>query len=109
MVACDIYRPAAIDQLQINGNKVGVPVFTMGDKHKPVNIAKAALEHAKSNGNNVVIIDTAGRLHIDEDMMNELIEIKENINVNQSILVVDAINLTSFIFLWLLHKKLTKR
>ncbi len=90
LVACDIYRPAAIDQLQINGEKQGVPVFSMGTNHKPVNIAKAALEHAHKNGNNVVILDTAGRLHIDEDMMNELIEIKENIEVNQSILVVDA-------------------
>lgn len=90
LVACDIYRPAAIDQLRINAEKQGVPMFSMGDKHKPVNIAKAALEHAKSNGNNVIIIDTAGRLHIDEDMMNELIEIKENINVNQTVLVVDA-------------------
>jgi signal recognition particle subunit SRP54 len=90
LVACDIYRPAAIEQLQINGNKQGVPVFSMGDKHKPVNIAKAALEHAAKNNNNVVILDTAGRLHIDEDMMNELIEIKDNVNVFQSILVVDS-------------------
>lgn len=90
LVACDIYRPAAIEQLQINGNKQGVPVFTMGDKHKPVNIAKAAIEHAVKNSMNVVILDTAGRLHIDEDMMNELIEIKENVSVYQTILVVDA-------------------
>jgi signal recognition particle subunit SRP54 len=90
LVACDIYRPAAIEQLQINGNKQGVPVFTMGDKHKPVNIAKAAIEHASKNSMNVVILDTAGRLHIDEDMMNELIEIKENVSVFQTILVVDA-------------------
>ncbi|MGN6712120.1 signal recognition particle protein [Anaerocolumna jejuensis] len=90
LAACDIYRPAAIEQLKINGDKQGVPVFSMGDKHKPVNIAKAALEHAKSNNLNVVILDTAGRLHIDEDMMNELIEIKENIEVHQTILVVDS-------------------
>lgn len=90
LVACDIYRPAAIKQLQINGEKQGVPVFTMGDGHKPVNIAKAAIEHAEKNGMNLVIIDTAGRLHIDEDMMNELIEIKENVEVHQSILVVDS-------------------
>ncbi|MDF2590119.1 MAG: ffh [Anaerocolumna sp.] len=90
LVACDIYRPAAIEQLQINGDKQGVPVFSMGDKHKPVNIAKAAMEHAAKNNYNVVILDTAGRLHIDEDMMNELIEIKENVNVHQSILVVDS-------------------
>ena len=90
LVACDIYRPAAIQQLQINGEKQGVPVFTMGDGHKPVNIAKAAMEHAQKNGNNIVIIDTAGRLHVDEDMMAELVEIRENIAVDQSILVVDA-------------------
>ena len=81
LVACDVYRPAAIKQLQINGEKQGVPVFSMGENHKPVNIAKAGIEHARENGNNVVIIDTAGRLHVDEDMMNELIEIKENVDV----------------------------
>lgn len=90
LAACDIYRPAAIEQLQINGEKQGVPVFSMGDKHKPVNIAKAAIEHAAKNNYNVVIFDTAGRLHIDEDMMNELIEIKENITVHQTILIVDS-------------------
>lgn len=90
LAACDIYRPAAIEQLQINSEKQGVPVFSMGTNHKPVNIAKAAIEHASKNGQNVVIIDTAGRLHIDEDMMNELVEIKENIEVFQTILVVDA-------------------
>ena len=90
LVACDIYRPAAIQQLQVNGEKQGVEVFTMGDKHKPVNIAKAALEHAAKNGQNVVIIDTAGRLHIDETMMDELVEIKQNVDVAQTILVVDA-------------------
>ena len=90
LVACDIYRPAAIDQLKINGEKQQVPVFSMGTGHKPVNIAKAALEHAQKNGNNVIILDTAGRLHVDEDMMNELVEIKENIDIHQTILVVDA-------------------
>lgn len=90
LVACDIYRPAAIEQLKINGEKQGVEVFFMGDKNKPVNIAKAALEHAAKNGNQVVIIDTAGRLHIDEEMMQELIEIKENVDVAQTLLVVDA-------------------
>lgn len=90
LVACDIYRPAAITQLQVNGEKQGVEVFSMGDKQKPVNIAKAAIEHAKGNNYNVVIIDTAGRLHIDEDMMAELMEIKDNIQVDQTILVVDA-------------------
>ena len=90
LVACDVYRPAAIKQLQVNGEKQGVTVFSMGDGHKPVNIAKAAIEHANKNDFNVVILDTAGRLHIDEDMMTELIEIKENVEVHQSILVVDA-------------------
>ncbi len=90
LVACDIYRPAAIKQLQINGEKQGVEVFSMGDNQKPANIAKAALEHAEKNGNNVIILDTAGRLHIDEDMMEELQEIKNTVEVHQSILVVDA-------------------
>ena len=90
LVACDVYRPAAIQQLQINGEKQGVDVFTMSDKHKPANIAKAALEHAAKNGNNIVILDTAGRLHIDEGMMEELREIKEAVTVHQTILVVDA-------------------
>ena len=90
LVACDVYRPAAIQQLQVNGEKQGVEVFTMGDGHKPVNIAKAAVEHAAKNGNNVVILDTAGRLQVDEDMMDELIEIKENVDVAQTVLVVDA-------------------
>ena len=90
LVACDIYRPAAIEQLKVNGERVGVDVFTMGDNHKPVDIVKAAIEHAKKNDHNVVMIDTAGRLHIDEDMMNELIEIKQNVEVHQTILVVDV-------------------
>ena len=90
LVACDVYRPAAIEQLKINGEKVGIPVFSMGDKNKPVDIAKAAYEHALKNENNVLIIDTAGRLHIDEAMMDELVEIKENLTVDQSVLVVDA-------------------
>lgn len=90
LVACDVYRPAAIRQLEVNGEKVGVPVFSMGDQNSPVDIAKAAVEHAQKNDQNVVIIDTAGRLHIDEDMMRELSEIKENVEVTQTILVVDA-------------------
>lgn len=90
LVACDVYRPAAIEQLKINGEKQGVPVFSMGTGHKPANIAKAAIEHASKNGQNVVILDTAGRLHVDEDMMNELVEIKETVNVTQTVLVVDA-------------------
>lgn len=90
LAACDVYRPAAIEQLKINGEKQEVEVFSMGDKNKPVNIAKAAVEHAAKNGNHVVILDTAGRLHIDEEMMQELIEIKEQVDVAQTILVVDA-------------------
>lgn len=90
LVACDVYRPAAIKQLQINGEKQGVEVFSMGDNQKPANIANAALEHAEKNGNNVIILDTAGRLHIDEEMMEELQEIKNTVEVHQSILVVDA-------------------
>ncbi len=90
LVACDVYRPAAIKQLQINGEKVDVPVFSMGDKISPVDIAKAAVEHASKNNFNVVILDTAGRLHVDENMMEELKQIKEAVNVYQTILVVDA-------------------
>ncbi len=90
LVACDVYRPAAIKQLQVNGEKQQVEVFSMGENHKPVNIAKAALEHADKNGHNVVILDTAGRLHIDEAMMEELQEIKQNVTVHQTLLVVDA-------------------
>lgn len=90
LVASDVYRPAAIKQLQINGEKQGVEVFSMGDKNKPADIAKAACQHATKNGHNIVILDTAGRLHIDEDMMAELQEMKEAVNVHQTILVVDA-------------------
>ena len=90
LVACDVYRPAAIKQLQINGEKQKVEVFSMGENQKPANIAKAAIEHAKKNGNNVVILDTAGRLHVDEEMMEELQEIKKAVEVHQTLLVVDA-------------------
>ncbi len=90
LVACDVYRPAAIQQLQINGEKQGVPVFSMGEHQEPVNIAKAAIEHAQKNGYNVVILDTAGRLHIDEGMMEELSHIKEAVEVHQTLLIVDA-------------------
>ncbi|MBQ2579026.1 MAG: signal recognition particle receptor subunit alpha, partial [Lachnospiraceae bacterium] len=83
LVACDVYRPAAIEQLQINGQKQGVPVFAMGDKLSPVDIAKASIEHAKKNNNNVVILDTAGRLHVDEELMQELKDIKANVDVAQ--------------------------
>lgn len=90
LVACDVYRPAAIEQLKINGEKQQVEVFSMGTKVNPVDIAKASIEYAAKNGHNVVIIDTAGRLHIDEDMMTELQEIKAQITVHQTLLVVDA-------------------
>lgn len=90
LVACDVYRPAAAEQLQINGQKQEVEVFSMGINHKPVDIAKAAMEHATSHGENVVILDTAGRLHVDEDMMAELQEIREQVEIDQTILVVDS-------------------
>ncbi len=90
LVACDIYRPAAIDQLRINAEKQQVAFFSMGDKNRPSDIARAAYEHARKNNNNVLILDTAGRLHIDEDMMAELEEIKLGVDVAQTILVVDA-------------------
>ena len=90
LAACDVYRPAAIQQLQINGERQGVPVFAMGYRQDPVNIAKAAIEHAAKNSYNVVILDTAGRLHVDEDMMDELVRIREAVSVDQTLLVVDA-------------------
>ena len=90
LTACDVYRPAAIKQLQINGEKQGVPVFTMGDQNSPVDIAKAAVEHAAKNNIRIVFLDTAGRLHVDEGMMDELKSIKENVAVTYTILTVDA-------------------
>ena len=90
LAACDVYRPAAIKQLQVNGEKQGVEVFTMGENQKPVNIAKGAYEYARKNGFNVVILDTAGRLHVDEDMMAELQEIRDNVPIDQTLLTVDA-------------------
>lgn len=90
LVACDVYRPAAIKQLQLNGEKQQVDVFSMGENQNPVDIARAAIEHAKKNGHNVVILDTAGRLHIDEEMMTELQNIKSLVEVHQTLLVVDA-------------------
>ena len=90
LAACDVYRPAAIEQLKIVGEKAGIPVFSMGDKIDPVDIAKAAYEHAVKNRLNVLIIDTAGRLQIDEDMMDELIRIREAVDVRHVILVADA-------------------
>ena len=90
LVALDVYRPAAVEQLKVNGEKQGVPVFSMGTGHSPVNIAKAALAHAEKNGNNLLILDTAGRLHVDEDMMTELVEIKKAVPVDFTVLVLDA-------------------
>jgi signal recognition particle subunit SRP54 len=90
LVACDVYRPAAIEQLTINGYKQGVEVFSMGTGHNPVDIAKASIAHAKDNNFNIVILDTAGRLHVDENMMEELINIKNEVEVDQTILVVDS-------------------
>ncbi len=90
LVACDIYRPAAIEQLKTNGEKVGVPVFEMGTDHKPVEIVTEALKYAKDHNINLVFIDTAGRLHIDTEMMDELKEVKENIDVTYTLLTVDA-------------------
>ena len=90
LVACDVYRPAAIKQLQVVGEQLELPVFSMGDKQDPVNIAKASVEHAKKNGNDVVIIDTAGRLHIDEELMGELASIESEVKPDEILLVVDA-------------------
>ena len=90
LVACDVYRPAAIKQLQVVGEQVGVPVFTMGDKLSPVEIAKAGISHAVKYGNDVVIIDTAGRLHIDETLMEELQKIKAAVEPDEILLTVDA-------------------
>jgi len=90
LVACDVYRPAAIKQLKVVGDSLDIPVFAMGSDHSPVDISKAAIEHAKKNGNDIVIIDTAGRLHVDESMMDELLHIKEAVNPQEILLVVDA-------------------
>ncbi|MBE6672974.1 MAG: signal recognition particle protein [Ruminococcaceae bacterium] len=90
LVACDVYRPAAIQQLQIVGGQLDIPVFTLGDKVSPVEIAKQGVEHAKKHGHDMVFIDTAGRLHIDEGMMGELQKIKELLEPTEILLVVDA-------------------
>ena len=90
LVACDVYRPAAIKQLQVVGKQIDVPVFTMGDKVSPVDIAKAGIEHGKKSGCNVILLDTAGRLHIDEELMTELKDIKAAINPSEILLVVDS-------------------
>jgi len=90
LVACDIYRPAAIKQLQVLGNQINAPVFSLGDQTSPVEIAKAGLQHAKDNGNDYVLIDTAGRLHIDEELMEELKQIHTHVKPDEVLLVVDA-------------------
>lgn len=90
LVACDIYRPAAIKQLQVVGKQIDIPVFSMGDKISPVDIAKAAIKQGREDGNNVIIIDTAGRLNIDEDLMQELKDVKEAVEPNEVLLVVDS-------------------
>lgn len=90
LVACDVYRPAAIKQLQVVGNQLNIPVFSMGDKINPVDIAKAGIEHAKTKQNDIVIIDTAGRLHINDELMDELKNIKNAIKPHEILLVVDA-------------------
>lgn len=90
LVACDIYRPAAIKQLEVVGKQINIPVFSMGDKVEPVKIVKSAMDNARENGNNVVIIDTAGRLHIDEALMQELKDVKEVAKPNEILLVVDS-------------------
>ncbi|MBQ7846810.1 MAG: signal recognition particle protein [Clostridia bacterium] len=90
LVACDIYRPAAIKQLQVVGGNLGVPVFTMPEGTDPVEIAKKSMEHAERHGHDMVFIDTAGRLHIDEKMMDEIKNIKDAVNPHEILLVVDA-------------------
>lgn len=89
LIACDVYRPAAIEQLQIVGETAGVPVFEMG-QGDPVKIAKKGVAHAKDHGNDIIIIDTAGRLHVDDELMQELKNIKAAVPVDETLLVVDA-------------------
>ena len=90
LVACDIYRPAAIEQLNVVGKSLDIPVFSMGNNNSPINIAKAAIEHANSNFKDIVIIDTAGRLHVDEELKDELKEIKATVSPTEILLVVDS-------------------
>lgn len=90
LVACDVYRPAAIKQLQVLGEQLDIPVFSMGDKNSPVDIAKAAVENAITNSRDIVIIDTAGRLHVDEELMEELVSIKKSVKPHEILLVVDS-------------------
>ena len=90
LVACDVYRPAAIEQLKVLGGQIGVPVYSEPDSKNPVEIAKNAIAHAKANGNDLVIVDTAGRLAVDEEMMNEIEAVKKAINPTETLFVVDA-------------------
>ncbi len=90
LVACDVYRPAAIDQLRIVGESIGIPVFEMGTKASPIKIAKAGVAHAQKHGHDIVFIDTAGRLQIDEVLMKELEQIKKEVSPTEILLVVDA-------------------
>lgn len=90
MVAGDVYRPAAIKQLQVLGEQLDIPVFSLGDKTNPVDIAKSALEHSRSHGNDLVIIDTAGRLHVNEELMDELKNIKNTVHPHEILFVMDA-------------------
>ena len=90
LVACDVYRPAAIKQLQVVGNQLNIPVFTIENSMNPVDIAKKSLEHARAKLHDIVIIDTAGRLHINEELMDELENIKKAIRPHEILLVVDA-------------------
>ena len=90
LVACDVYRPAAIKQLEIVGEKLGIPVFTMGDKVSPVKIAEEGIKYANQKGYDMVFIDTAGRLHIDEALMKELQDIKAKVNPTEILLTIDA-------------------
>ncbi len=90
LVACDVYRPAAIKQLEVVGSCINVPVFTMGDEVSPVEIARKSIEHAKAHGNDLVIIDTAGRLHVDDSLMQEIADIRDAVTPNEIFLVVDS-------------------
>ncbi len=90
LIACDVYRPAAIDQLEVLGKQLDIPVFSIRNEKNVVKIATEGIKEAKQKGNNVVIVDTAGRLHVDEELMNELIELKKAINPTEVLLVIDA-------------------
>ena len=92
LVACDVYRPAAIKQLEVVGKSLSIPVYSREDTKDVLQIAKEAITKAKSSMNDLVILDTAGRLQIDEELMNELKKIKDNINITESLLVVDSMS-----------------